>query len=77
MYILFIPIYNIICIAGNIILLPSVAYFDISLVKVNKLFSKGIEPNDERINKLLKIRPYRRITKNNMNEIWPEWDYNN
>lgn len=33
------------------------------------------DPDDERMNKLFKIRPYRRITKNDMNEIWPEWNY--
>jgi hypothetical protein len=29
---------------------------------------------DERMDKLLKIRPHRRITKKDMEEIWPEWN---
>ena len=29
---------------------------------------------DERIEKLFKIRPYRRINKNDMNTIWPDWN---
>ena len=31
------------------------------------------DKNDERMEKLYKIRPYRRITKEDMKEIWPEW----
>jgi Rps23 Pro-64 3,4-dihydroxylase Tpa1-like proline 4-hydroxylase len=30
--------------------------------------------NDERMEKLYKIRPYRRIEKEDMNEIWPDWE---
>jgi len=29
---------------------------------------------DERMEKLYKIRPFRRIEKEDMEEIWPEWD---
>ena len=31
------------------------------------------DKDDERMEKLYKIRPYRRITKEDMKEIWPEW----
>ena len=31
------------------------------------------EKDDDRMNKLYDIRPYRRITKEDMNNIWPEW----
>jgi hypothetical protein len=31
---------------------------------------------DERMEKLYKIRPFRRIEKEDMEEIWPEWKYN-
>jgi hypothetical protein len=30
---------------------------------------------DERMEKLYKIRPYRRITQDDMDEIWDDWDY--
>ena len=33
-----------------------------------------LEKYDERIEKLFKIRPFRRITKKDMDEIWPDWD---
>lgn len=29
---------------------------------------------DERVNQLFKIRPYRRIEKEDMNKIWPDWE---
>ena len=29
---------------------------------------------DERIDKLYKIRPHRRIEKEDLDEIWPEWN---
>jgi len=32
------------------------------------------EKSDIRIQKLLAIRPYRRITKKDLDEIWPEWN---
>lgn len=31
------------------------------------------DPNDERMEKLYKIRPYRRIEQKDMEEIWPDW----
>jgi len=31
---------------------------------------------DERMEKLYKIRPFRRITSEDMTEIWPEWSIN-
>jgi 3,5-epimerase/4-reductase len=31
---------------------------------------------DERMEKLYKIRPFRRIEQTDMDEIWPEWKYN-
>jgi len=31
---------------------------------------------DERMEKLYRIRPYRRITDNDMMEIWPDWNIN-
>lgn len=30
---------------------------------------------DERMDKLYQIRPHRRITQEDMDEIWPDWDY--
>jgi hypothetical protein len=33
------------------------------------------EPYDERMEKLYKIRPYRLITKSDMEEIYPDWNY--
>jgi dTDP-glucose 4,6-dehydratase len=37
-------------------------------------FTKRPEhPEDERMEKLYKIRPYRRITKEDMDEIWEDW----
>ena len=32
------------------------------------------DPEDERMNQLYKIRPYRLINKKDMEEIWPEWN---
>jgi len=32
------------------------------------------DPDLEQMKKLYKIRPYRRITKDDMDNIWPEWD---
>ena len=32
------------------------------------------DPEDERMNQLYKIRPYRLITKKDMEKIWPDWD---
>ena len=32
------------------------------------------DPYDERMDKLYKIRPHRRITEEDMRKIWPEWD---
>ncbi len=32
------------------------------------------DPEDERMEKLYKIRPYRLIEQKDMNEIWPEWN---
>jgi len=34
------------------------------------------DPSDERMEKLYKIRPHRRITEKDMKEIWPEWNLN-
>ena len=31
------------------------------------------DKDDDRMNKLYNIRPFRRITKEDMNDIWPEW----
>ena len=31
------------------------------------------DPEDERMNELYKIRPYRLITKEDMERIWPNW----
>jgi hypothetical protein len=33
------------------------------------------EPYDEKMEKLYKIRPYRLITKNDLDEIYPDWTY--
>lgn len=35
---------------------------------------KSTEESDSRIQKLLKIRPNRRITKEDLEEIWPDWN---
>ena len=35
------------------------------------------DPVNEKINKLMEIRPYRRITNEDMKEIWPEWNAEN
>jgi hypothetical protein len=32
------------------------------------------DPEDEKIEKLYKIRPYRLIEQKDMDEIWPEWN---
>jgi len=38
------------------------------------VFVKRPQDNyEERMEKLYKIRPYRRITESDMKEIWPEW----
>jgi hypothetical protein len=34
------------------------------------------DPYDEKMEKLYKIRPFRRIEQTDMDEIWPEWKYN-
>ena len=34
------------------------------------------DPYDETMEKLYKIRPYRRIEKNDLDEIYPEWNIN-
>ena len=31
------------------------------------------DDEDERMNELYKIRPYRRIEKEDMDKIWPDW----
>ena len=36
---------------------------------------KPSDPYDERMEKLYKIRPFRRIEQTDMIEIWPEWKY--
>lgn len=35
------------------------------------------DPENEKINQLMAIRPYRRITNEDMKEIWPEWNPKN
>ena len=32
------------------------------------------DPDDPRMDSLYKIRPFRRITEEDMKEIWPGWD---
>ena len=35
------------------------------------------DPFDERMNKLLKLRPHQRITQETLQQIWPEWSTEN
>ena len=43
--------------------------------RIKAVFVKRPQDNyDERMEKLFKIRPFRRISDDDMNEIWPEWN---
>jgi len=66
----------------NGILRKSLAYYYVSDMIKGKInprlkatyVNKVNNSTDERMDKLLSIRTNRRITSNDMNEIWPEWN---